>query len=324
MDKAILLADKNSNAWKFGELIQQYLQSEKERTIPLREVQIKKFRNGEIDMHVPDNIRGKDVYFIQDSSKDPLQWWVELLMIKDLLLSASAESVSFILPNMLYSRKDRKEKPHVPITARALANSISPHLRRIITMDLHAAQIQGCYPENVPIDNLHSFPSVVKYLKVNFPEDLQNLTVVSPDAGGTDRARAFAQKLGESFPGVDFPLAIISKYRPRAGEVGEMRLTGDVAGKDVLIVDDILDSGGTLCAAADLLRVNGAKKVFCYATHGFFTKGEEDLINCLDRIIVGNTQYRKNDGIKVVDFSPIFAEAIYRAQMGESISELFE
>ena len=201
MKEVILLADKNSKAWDFAKKIQKYIQDQKEVFIPLEEISIKYFRNKEIDMHVPENVRKKDVYFIQDSTKNPQEWWVELLLVKDLLLSASAESVSFVLPNMLYSRKDRKEKPHVPISARALARSIFPYLKRKITMDLHAAQIQGFYPENIPLDNLYSFPDVVRYLKENKSiENLENLVIVSPDTGGVDRAGAFAQRLGSKYP----------------------------------------------------------------------------------------------------------------------------
>jgi ribose-phosphate pyrophosphokinase len=318
MDKVVLLADPNSKAWDFAKKIQDYIIQEKKIYVPMEEVNICHFNNGEIDMHVPKNVRKKDVYFIHDSTKKPQEWWVELLLLKDLLLSASVESVSFVLPDLLYSRKDRKEKPHVPISARALANSISVGSKRIIAMELHAAQIQGFYPPNLPLDNLYSFPVLVHFLKQTM-ENSSSLVILSPDAGGVDRAKALAQKLNSKYP-----IAFIYKRRDKPGEISEMILVGDVKDKDILVVDDIIDSGGTLCKAAELLKKNGAKRVYCYGTHGIFSKGTEELQKTFDRVITSNTHYREKDSIDVIDVSPIFAEAIYRAHTGESISKLFE
>jgi ribose-phosphate pyrophosphokinase len=320
MEKVVLMADPHSKAWDFATKMQVYLNTTKGINIPLREVSINHFRNGEIDMHVPENVRKKDVYFVHDSSKNPQEWWVELLLIKDLLLSASAQSVSLVLPNMLYSRKDRKEKPHVPISARALASSLSSGISRIITMDLHADQVQGFYPSNIPLDNLHSFPEAVNFLKKNSLFDSpENLVILSPDAGGVNRARAFAQALGSKNP-----IAFIYKRRDKPGEVSEMILVGDVANKDVLIVDDLIDSGGTLCSAAGLLKKQGARKLYCYGTHGLFTQGTEQLKSWFDILMSSNTNYREGNDVKIVDVSPVFAEAVYRAQIGQSISELFK
>lgn len=322
MDGVILLADKNSKAWEFAVKIRDYIKNQKGADVNLEEVSITHFNNGEIDMHVPKNVRGKEIYFVHDSAKDPKEWWVELLLLKDLLLSASAESVTFVLPDLLFSRKDRKEKPHVPISARALANSIFPQLKRIITMDLHADQIQGFYPANCPVDNLHSFPELARYIEKHPISDSNNLVIVSPDAGGVNRARAFAQKLG-----IHQPIAFIYKRRDQPGSIAEMKLVGEVKNSEVLIVDDIIDSGGTLCSAAKLLRDNGALKVHCYGTHGIFSKGTGVLCNSFDRVMTSNTHYRENldlSGVEIIDVSPVFAEAIYRAQKGESISGLFE
>ncbi len=319
MEDVQLLADKKSNAWNFALKIQNYIKEKKGLDVPLKEVSVSRFRNGEIDMHLPENVRGRQVYFIQDSTKNPQQWWVELLLLKDLLLSASAEGVTFVLPDLLYSRKDRKEKPHVPISARALAQSISPSLRRIITMDLHADQIQGFYPADCPVDTLRSFPEVVRYLEKKPVRSLEDLAIVSPDAGGVNRAREFAQKMG-----VKHPICFIYKQREKAGEIKEMRLVGDVKGLDVLIVDDIIDSGNTQCHAAKLLKENGARELYCYATHGIFTKGTEELSKNFNRIMTSNTHYQDNSSVEMIDLSPVFAEAIYRAQKGISISGLFE
>jgi len=327
MEDIVLLSDKKSNAWDFSLKIQDYIQKEKEAPIPLESVEIDHFRNQEIDMHVPINVRKKDVYFIHDSTKDPQGWWIELLLLKDLLLSASAESVTFVLPDMLYSRKDRKERPHVPISARALARSISPGLKRIITIDLHASQIQGFYPENVPLDNLYSFPETVRYLRENHLGDLENLVVVSPDAGGVGRAKSFLQRLERAQ--IDFPekqqysFALISKIRG-TGKIENMELVGNVENKNVLIIDDIIDSGETLCDAGRLLKESGAKKLMCYGTHGLFTKGTREVCKIFDYIMTTNTHSQRNESIEVIDVGPLFAEAIYRAQRGLSISRLFE
>lgn len=328
MDNVVILADKNSKAWEFAKKIQTYILETKETALPLCEVVITKFRNGEIGIHIPENMRKKDVYFIHDPTIDPQDWWVQLILIKDSLLSASAESVTFVLPNMLYSRQDRKDRPHVPISARALARSISPSLRRIITMDLHAGQLQGFYPEDVPVDNLYSFPEVVRYLRKHHLLDLDNLCVVSPDAGAAGRTKAFLKNLeqakAESYINQEYSFALLSKERSAPGEVGSMQLIGNVEGKNCLIVDDIIDSGGTLCKAASVLKKNGAKKIMCYGTHGIFTKGTEDLCNCYNHVLTSNTHHQEENGVDVVDVTPLFAEAIYRSQKGLSISKLFE
>lgn len=329
MKDVILLADSKTKAWDFAKKIQKYIEETKEEIAPLHSVSIDEFNNKELNVYVQNNMRKKHIYFIQDSSKHPQKWWVELLLIKDLLLSASAQSVTFVFPNMLYSRQDRKHKSRVPISARALANSISPGLARIITMDLHAAQIQGFYPASLPLDNLYSFPIVVKHLSQGVLEDVENLVVVSPDSGGVERAKSFLKRLEKLnlttyAKKKDFSFALISKTRVNAGVVDSMELVGNVSGKDVLIIDDIIDTGGTLCKAAELLRAHGAKRVFCYATHGLFSNGTKELEKSFDRVFISNTYYNEPNGTEVIDVAPLFAEAIYRAQKGLSISKLFD
>lgn len=319
----ILLADKSSYSFGFAQKIKDYIEKEKRKNIFLGEVEIRKFRNKEICVNVPKNLREKDVYFIHDSNKDPQTWWVELLLIKELLLNSSAKRVTFVLPDLLYSRQDRKDQPHVPISARALANSISLGLRRIITMDLHAPQIQGFYPPNVPVDNLYSFPEAVKFINKFHPQLLKNLVVVSPDTGGADRARAFKKKL-ENLNHQRYGFALLDKIRKNPGEIGEMILIGDVNGKNVLVVDDIIDSGNTLVKASRLLKENGVNSIMCYGTHGLFTLGTDALKQAYDLVITSNSHNQIDPEIKVVDVSPLFAEAIYRAHMGQSISELFK
>lgn len=328
MDDVIILADPNSKAWEFAKQIQKYIRERKEENVPLYEIDVEHFNNLELNIHVPNNIRKKHVYYIHDSSKNPQEWWVELLLVKDLLLSASVESITLILPNILYSRQDRKHKSRVPVSSRALANSISPGIKRIITVDLHSPQIQNAYPASVPLDNLYSFPAVVKHLEKNYLNEIENLVVVSPDVGGVDRVKSFFRRLEAldegSFKKRNYSIAMISKTRSKPGEVSGMQLVGDVYGKDVLIIDDIIDTGGTLCKAADLLREKGAKKIMCYATHGIFTNGDEALVNKFDKVMTSNTHFREPNSVEVIDLAPLFAEAIFRAQKGLSISRLFD
>ena len=201
-------------------------------------------------------------------------------------------------------------------------------MRRIITVDLHSAQIQNAYPANVPLDNLQSFPDVVRHIEEKHLTDLDDLVIISPDVGGANRARALLKRLEAlnqtSLIKRDYSLAIIDKSRQKAGEISEMQLVGEVSGKDALIVDDIIDTGETLGRSADLLRSKGAKKVMCYATHGIFSKGDEEIAKKFDIVMTSNTHYRKSNKVEVIDLAPLFAEAIYRAQKGLSVSKLFD
>ncbi|MFH1503256.1 MAG: ribose-phosphate pyrophosphokinase [Candidatus Diapherotrites archaeon] len=343
MKDVVLLADPKTSAWDFANKIKDYIKEKKEKEISLLKLEMTRFRDKENLPYVPENIRKKDVYFIQSPNKHPNNWWVELLLVKDLCLSASVNSLSFVLSNMRYSRQDRKHRSRVPVSSRALANSISPGLQRIITMDLHSPQIQNAYPANVPLDNLHSFPEAVKYLRQNHFGDLENLVLVSPDAGGVHRTMSYMKKLiyanaddqfnhamtgkGSSLAFHNYSFAMISKIREKPGEIEKMILTGDVKDKNVLIVDDIYDSCGTSIEAGKLLREEGAKKLLVYATHGLFTKGTKEILENFDIVMTSNTHYKpsKNNGnIEIIDMTPIFAEAIYRAQEGLSISKLFD
>ena len=173
MKDVMLAAYPHSSAWAFAKKIQKYIYDNKEEKVDLVKLEIERFNNKEILPHFPDNVRKKDVYLIQSSNKHPSDWWVELLLIKDMALSASVNSISFVLPNMNYTRQDRKTKSRVPVSSRTFANSISSGLKRIITMDLHSAQIQNAYPPEVPIDNLYSFPEVVKYVRANHLDFLE-------------------------------------------------------------------------------------------------------------------------------------------------------
>ena len=333
MKSVCLLADPTTPAWDFSKKVQEYIvKKDKKHVIPLYPINKKIFRNKEIMPYVPENIRKQDVYYVQSSNKNPSDWLMEIILMKDLLSSASVKSFSLVLPNMFYSRQDRKTQSRVPISARAIARSIqSPKLARIITMDLHAPQIQGFYNEELPIDNLYSFPTVVDYVRKNYSNDLENLVLVSPDAGGVDRTMSFFKRMinADAFEKINhhYDFAFTHKLRITAGEIEKMWFIGDVNEKNAIIIDDIFDSGNTAIECKNKLKENGARKVFIYATHGLFTEGTKKLLDNFDAVMTSNTHYVSNpeDGdVKILDMTPLFGEAIYRAQKGQSISELFD
>jgi ribose-phosphate pyrophosphokinase len=332
MKSVVLLADPKTSAWKFAEKIQNYILENKEKEVHLYKLEMTHFKDKEILPYVPENIRRKDVYLVQSSNKHPNDWLAELILIKDLCLNADVNSLSFVLPYMRYARQDRKHMSRVPISTRAVADAISPGLKRIITMDLHSAQIQNAYPANIPLDNLHSFPELVKHLRGNHYKDLENLAVACSDVGGAGRANSFYKRLLRTEELLNskhnnYSLAIISKTRGKTGSVEDMKLIGNVKGKRVLLLDDVIDTGETLCKAGNLLKQKGAKKLLAYGTHGLFSNGTKEILNTFDVVMVSNTYYKpkKNDGaIEIIDMTPTFAEAIYRAQEGLSVSKLFD
>jgi ribose-phosphate pyrophosphokinase len=326
MKNVVLLSDPNSRAWEFSEKIKDYINQEKKHNVPLEPIEISFFGNGETKMHVPKNIRGKDIYFIQDSTKKPNDWWVELLLINNLLHLGSAESVNLVLPDMKYSKQEKKKQSRVPISSAALARSLvkdSPRLKRLITMDLHAKGIQGLYTP-VPIDDLSSTPTVVKYLKEKSGiPNLEEMVIVAADKGDFERAVNYSERLKSKYG-----VAMVYKIREIDGsreiKKGKSTLIGDVKGKRVFSPDDIIGSGETSCNVAKLVQEKGATEINFYGTHGWFTKGTSELLDSFERVMVSNTNNYQRDGIEMIDVSPVFAEAIYRAQKGESISELFK
>ncbi len=320
INNAVLLADPESMAWRFAKKIQDYIYKKHRVSLPLTEFRIKKFGAGEFEPKIEGNVRKKDVYFIHDSTKDPSFWTIEICLAENAAKLASAESVTLVLPDMNWSRQDRKEQPHVPISAKKIADIISPGADRIITMDPHSEKIQGFYPESVPLDLLKSFPTVAKHIKLQGSIPRENLVIAATDGGDVERASEYSQALG-----LDGPIAIIYKERDIiTKKIKAMHFIGDVQGKDVLLIDDLTDSGGTNISAGKLAKEHGARRIYSYTTHGLFTKGTEELTNFFDKILTSNTHcYDSLGEVEIIDVSPVFAEAIYRAQVGESISSLF-
>lgn len=285
----------------------------------LGKCEIRNFRDGEIWMKYNDNIRGDDVFIIQ-STNPPADHLMELLIMVDAAKRASARRVTAVIPYFGYARQDRKDQPRVSITAKLVANLLTEAgADRIITMDLHAPQIQGFF--DIPVDHLYSSAVFVPFfLKKKIP----NLVVVSPDVGGIKMARAYAKRLNAE-------LVLIDKRRPKANQAEVMNIIGNVDGKNVLIVDDLIDTGGTFCNAVHALKNAGAKQVFGACTHPLLSGDAVENI-CLSDVskvyvtdsIALNSKVTTNKKFEVLSVSTIFAEAIKRAFKNQSISSLFD
>jgi ribose-phosphate pyrophosphokinase len=322
-DKVLLLADPCSNAWEFADQMQAHIYKEKRVHWDLNPVEIFKFANGELDIHAPHNLRRREVYYIADSSKDPQDWVVELERVANMLLLSSAERINFVLPDMKYNRQDRKHKPRVSIGAIDLAKHLKPYwpvVREIFTMDLHAKQIEGFFFP-IPLENIPSTPALAQFLRSEkgIP-NLEEIVLVAADKGDFDRVEDLNNYLRLKNP----PAYIYKQRDPETRKITKLELVGNVEGKRVLVPDDLIDKGTTLCRASALLRQEGAREIIAYGTHGWFTKGEEIVTSCFDRVIVSNTHNKQyGEKIEVIDVAPIFAEAVYRSQMGQSLSELW-
>ena len=281
--------------------------------------EVKKFSDGETSVDIHQSIRGKDIFIVQSTCSPTNEHLMELLIMLDAMKRASAKRITAVIPYFGYARQDRKASPRTPITAKLVANLLAESgADRVLTMDLHAGQIQGFF--DIPVDNLYSKPVVLKYIKERY---LNNLCIVSPDAGGVERARAYAKPLKAD-------LAIIDKKRERANESDVMHIIGDVAGKSCLIVDDMVDTAGTLTNGAVALRDAGARKVAACCTHAVLSGPAISRIDKspLDEIVVTDTIPLKGDAtmcrkITVLSVAPLLAEAIKRIYEEASVSELF-
>jgi ribose-phosphate pyrophosphokinase len=290
--------------------------------VPLGKAKVKTFSDGEIMVEIGENVRGRDIYVVQSTCSPTNNNLMELLIMMDALKRASAATITVVMPYYGYARQDRKAAPRTPITSKLVADLITTAgADRVVTVDLHAGQIQGFF--NIPVDNLFAAPVILDHLKDRFPNDIDNIVMVSPDAGGTERARAFAKRLGCS-------LAIIDKRRtgPNVAEV--MHLIGDVMGKTAIILDDMIDTAGTLTQAANALKAHGAKNIYACATHGVLSGPAIERINdsVIERIVITDTiplgeKAGKTGKIKVLSVANLLAEAIRRIHEDESVSSLF-
>jgi len=288
-------------------------------SVSLGSAKVKNFSDGEIMVEGGENVRGCDVYIVQSTSAPTNNNLMELLIMADAMKRASACSITAVVPYFGYARQDRKVAPRTPITSKLVADLISTAgINRLLTMDLHAGQIQGFF--DIPVDHLYAAPVLLDDLQGRFKE---RVVIVSPDAGGTERARAFAKRLNAG-------LAIIDKRRsgPNVSEV--MHIIGDVQDQICIIVDDMIDTAGTLCHAATALQEQGAKQVYAYATHAVLSGPALERINasCLEEVVVSDSiacadKLSQCEKLRTLPISHLLAEAIRRIHSDESVSSLF-
>ncbi|HVA78047.1 MAG TPA: ribose-phosphate pyrophosphokinase [Candidatus Binataceae bacterium] len=289
--------------------------------VRLSQADVGRFPDGEVMVEVRENVRGGDVFVIQSICTPPNENLMELLLMMDALRRASAKRVTAVIPYFGYSRQDRKVAPRVPISAKLVADLITTAgAMRVLTVDLHAGQIQGFF--NIPVDNLYAMPVLINYLRKRL--DGQNISVVSPDAGGVERARAFARRLNAN-------LAIIDKRRQRASEIAGMRLVGEVKDTVAVLVDDMIDTAGTITEAAKVVSAAGASEVFAVATHPILSDPACDRLakSIIKEIITTNTiplrakAQAELQKLKMLSVAPLIAEAVRRIHNEESVSSLF-
>ena len=289
--------------------------------LELSNCDVKRFADNEIFVEMKENVRGEDVFVIQSTSYPANDNLMELLIIIDTLRRASAKRITAVLPYYGYARQDRKPGPRTPITSKLVANMIDKAgANRVLTMDLHAGQIQGFF--DIPTDNLFAAPVLVEDIKSKLTKDTP--IIVSPDVGGVVRARIIAKRIGAD-------LAIVDKRRERAGESEVMNIIGDVEGRECFMIDDIVDSAGTLCNASDALIKQGATKVYSYVTHGVLSGKAVERVNnsSLTKLLITDTieesdAVKKSDKIEVISISSLLGEAIKRISDEKSVSSLFD
>jgi ribose-phosphate pyrophosphokinase len=289
--------------------------------LPLTKTVVRRFADMEIFVEIQENVRGSDAFVLQSTSYPANDHLMELLIITDALRRSSARRITAVIPYFGYARQDRKSGSRTPISAKLVANLITnAGVDRVMTLDLHAGQIQGFF--DIPTDNLYAAPLMVRDIKDRF--DLTNVMVVSPDVGGVARARGLAKR-------INTPLAIVDKRRERPGESEVMNIIGEVAGYTCILVDDIVDSGGTLVNAADALIAHGAKEVYAYITHGVLSGGAVTRITSsrLKELVITDSiqpteAVRGATNIRTLSVAELIAEAINRTAAEESVSSLFD
>jgi len=289
--------------------------------LELSNCDVKRFADNEIFVEMKENVRGEDVFVIQSTSYPTNDNLMELLIIIDTLRRASAKRITAVVPYFGYARQDRKPGPRTPITSKLVANMIDKAgANRVLTMDLHAGQIQGFF--DIPTDNLFAAPVLVEDIKSKLTSNTP--IVVSPDVGGVVRARIIAKRIGAD-------LAIVDKRREKAGESEVMNIIGDVKGKECFMIDDIVDSAGTLCNASDALIREGATKVYSYVTHGVLSGKAVERVNksSLTKLLITDTieesdAVKESDKIDVISISSLLGEAIKRISDEKSVSSLFD
>ncbi|MEE4365039.1 MAG: ribose-phosphate pyrophosphokinase [Desulfotignum sp.] len=302
----------NSNPL-LGDRISEYLAK------PLGKLKVNRFSDGEIQVEILENVRKQEIFVIQSTCKPVNDHLVELLLLIDAFKRSSASRITAVIPYFGYARQDKKVSPRVPISAKMVADILeNTGVDRVITMDLHAGQIQGFF--SVPVDNLYAAPIIIDDIRTRYPE---NLVVVSPDAGGVERARAYAKRLNCS-------LAIVDKRRSAPNQARAMAIIGDVQDKIAIVIDDMVDTAGTLTEAAGVIREKGARQVHAYCTHPVLSGPAIDRINSssLSSLVATDTiplskEAQKCEKIKTLSIAKLVGEAIMRSYRGDSVNSLF-
>lgn len=308
------LVTGNSNR-ALAKAVSEYLE------LPLTDCTVKRFADEEVFVEIHENVRGEDVFMIQPTSYPANDNLMELLVLADALRRSSARRITAVVPYFGYARQDRKSAPRTPISAKLVANLITMSgVNRVLTLDLHAGQIQGFF--DIPTDNLTAAPVMVRDIREHY--DVNKLMIVSPDVGGVVRARNVASRIGA-------PLAIVDKRRPRAGVSEVMNIIGDVEGQSCIMIDDIVDSGGTLVNAADALLKAGAKEVSAYISHGVLSNGAAARVakSKLKELVITDSieeteQVRAAKNIRFISIAHLIGEAIARTSSEQSVSSLFD
>jgi ribose-phosphate pyrophosphokinase len=294
----------------------------KELGVPLARAVVGRFSDGEIQVEIGENVRGMDTYIIQSTSPDANTNLMELLIMCDALKRASAGSINAVIPYYGYARQDRKSQSRVPITAKLVADLIeAAGATRVISMEMHAGQIQGFF--DVPFDHLYAAPVLLEHMRRRFDGDAENVVIVSPDAGGAERARAYSKRIGAS-------LGIVDKRRLKANVAEIMNVIGDVQGKTAVLVDDMIDTAGTLTMAANALIDKGATRVYSYATHGVLSGPAVERImkSPIEEVVITDSIALSPAAaacpkIKVLTVAGLLAEAVRRIHSADSLSSLF-
>ncbi|WP_370255181.1 ribose-phosphate pyrophosphokinase [Nioella sp.] len=291
--------------------------------VGLVDARVERFNDAEIFVEVYENVRGEDMFIIQSTSNPANDNLMELLIMADALRRSSASRITAVIPYFGYARQDRRTKARTPITAKLVANMlVGAGIERILTLDLHATQIQGFF--DIPVDNLYAAPIFALDIMHHFKGQMEDIMVISPDVGGVARARELAKR-------INAPLSIVDKRREKPGEVAEMTVIGNVEGKKCIIVDDICDTAGTLCKAAEVLMEHGAKEVHSYITHGVLSgPAIERVTASVMKSLVVTDSIQPTEAtmaapnIRIVPTAPMFAQAILNTWSGTSVSSLFQ
>ncbi len=316
------LISGNANV-RLSQDIVEYMSGQRGREISLVNAKVERFNDQEVYVEVYENVRGEDMFIIQPTSKPANDHLMEVLIIADALRRSSASRVTAVIPYFGYARQDRRTKARTPISAKLVANLITQAgIARVLTMDLHSSQVQGFF--DIPVDNLYASPIFSLDIATQFSDSLDEIVVISPDVGGVARARELAKRINAG-------LAVVDKRRSVAGEISEMTVIGEVNNRVCVIVDDICDTAGTLCNAANLILASGAREVHAYVTHGVMSGDALGKIasSSLKSMVITDsilpTEAILSSGkVRIISTAPLFAQAILNIANGTSISSLFQ